>query len=356
MRVKYMPPELPPSSSICILRLSALGDVTHVLPVINAINLHYPGAKITWICGKLEYKLLQHVPDIEFIVFDKSAGFSSYSSLYQLLSGRRFDVLLHMQVAARANLASMLISADRRIGWDRENSRDLHHLFVNDSIASEKNRHQVQAFLAFARALGIETLTPVWNLPIQNEAIAWVDHQISREQRVLLVSPCSSHRLRNWPVDRYAAVADYAVKLGMQVVICGGRSELEITTGQAIEDAMQAGALNLVGKDTLQQLIAMLARADVVLTPDSGPAHIANAVGTKVIGLYACTNPQRSGPYNSLQHCVNRFPQAVSKFANTTLDKIRWNSKVELPGVMELITVEDVIAKLDELLAEVSQA
>lgn len=339
-------------SSICILRLSALGDVTHVLPLINALRLHYPGAKVTWICGKLEHKLLQHIPDVNFIVFDKSAGLSSYLDLYRQLSGRRFDVLLHMQVSARANIASLFIRAKKRIGWDWDSSRDLHQLFINSTIGGEKNRHQVQGFMAFTRALGIDVVTPVWNLPVLDEARAWVEQHVERDKKVLLISPCSSHLLRNWLVDRYAAVADYAADLGMQVVICGGRSDQEVSMGREIEQSMQAEAINLVGEDTLQQLIAMLARADVVLTPDSGPAHIANAVGAKVIGLYACTNPERSGPYNSLEHCVNRFPQAVTEFAHTTPDKIRWNKKIEQPGVMELISTEDVIEKLDNLLTE----
>lgn len=337
-------------ASVCILRLSALGDVTHVLPVVNALRERWPGIRITWVCGKLEYKLLQHIESIEFVIFDKRGGIGAYLDLRKALSNQTFDVLLHMQVAARANIASLCIKAKRRIGWDRANSRDLHHLFVNEMIESRAERHQVDAFLAFAARLDASSSEPAWNIPVQADAVQWVNDRIDTADKVFLISPCSSHALRNWTVERYAQTADYAISRGMRVVICGGPSELEKTTGARIEASMQGQAINLVGEDTLQQLLALLQRADVVLSPDSGPAHMANAVGTPVIGLYACTNPKRSGPYNSLQHCTNRFGEAVEKFAAGK--KLRWNSKIEQPGVMELITVEEVIAKLDNLLAE----
>jgi len=351
MSEQTMPSSQKAIRSICILRLSALGDVTHVLPVINAIRAAYPDAAVTWICGTLEYRLLQHVPGIRFIVFDKRGGLPAYFKLRKQLSAEIFDVLLHMQVAARANIASLCIRARRRIGWDRDNSRDLHHLFTNASIQAEPRRHQVQAFLAFARALDIDVHEPEWNLPVQDEARAWVRERITETDKVFLLSPCSSHALRNWPVERYAAVADHAASKGMRVVLCGGPSDFERDTAGQIERHMQAECLNLVGQDTLQQLIALLERADIVMSPDSGPAHIANAVGTPVIGLYACTNPARSGPYGSLQHCVDRFPEAARQFADASLDQLRWNKKIEQPGVMELITVADVVVKLEALLS-----
>jgi heptosyltransferase I len=108
--------------------------------------------------------------------------------------------------------------------------------------------------------------------------------------------------LRNWQPSRYAEVADFAVeKLNMRVVLTGGPSDLEINTGQEIEAAMHAQAQNLIGKDTITQSVALLKKATLVISPDSGPAHLASAVGTPVLGLYAATPSKRSGPYNSLE-------------------------------------------------------
>ena len=113
--------------SLCILRLSALGDATHTLPVVRAIQQHWPGTRISWIIGKLERRLLAGVDGVEFLVFDKRGGWGEVRRLREALRGRHFDVLLHLQVAARANLLSRLVEAPVRLGWDRARSRDFHH-------------------------------------------------------------------------------------------------------------------------------------------------------------------------------------------------------------------------------------
>ncbi len=165
---------------------------------------------------------------------------------------------------------------------------------------------------------------------------------------VLLLSPCSSHTRRNWSVDRYAAVADHAAhELGMKVVLSGGPSDLERDTAAAIEATMQAPALNLVGKDTLTQSLAVMERSAVVLTPDSGPAHMASALGTPVVGLYAATWSRRSGPYRYLDLCVDRYPEAARKFRGKPPEALRWGHRIEEPGVMDLVTVDAVIDRLD---------
>ncbi len=120
--------------SICIMRLSAIGDVTHVVPVIHAIRTHLPEARITWIIGKLEARLLNGLPGVEFIVFDKKGGFDAIRQLRSKLKDRKFDVLLHMQVAARANLLSRLVKSPLRIGWDKSRWRDRHQWFINQSV------------------------------------------------------------------------------------------------------------------------------------------------------------------------------------------------------------------------------
>jgi heptosyltransferase I len=102
-----------------------------------------------------------------------------------------------------------------------------------------------------------------------------------------------------------------------------------------------------VGKDTLEQSKALLKKADLVISPDSGPAHIASALGTPVIGLYAATWSRRSGPYNSLDLCVDQFEQAALKFRGKSPEDLRWGTRIEEPGVMDLITTSAVIHKLE---------
>jgi heptosyltransferase I len=157
--------------------------------------------------------------------------------------------------------------------------------------------------------------------------------------------------LRNWRADRYAAVADYAARRhGMRVILCGGPSEIERSTGRAIEAAAELPLINQIGKDTLPQLLALLGRATVLVAPDSGPVHMATMVRTPVVGLYAATNPERSGPYLSRPFCVNAYPAAARQFRRRPPERLPWTEKIEEPGVMDLITVEQVTAKLDQAL------
>ena len=336
------------------MRLSAIGDVTHVVPLIHNIRKYIPQAKVTWIIGKLEARLLNGLPGVEFIVFDKKGGFEAVRQLRQTLKGRKFDVLLHMQVAARANLLSRLVKAPTRIGWDKPRWRDRHQWFINKSVRSVPHQHQVDAFLEFARALDIPVDPPIWNLPISAEDINWAKQILGDHGRpILMISPCSSHPLRNWPADRYAEVADYAIsEMNMHVVLTGGPSELEITTGQQIEAAMKNKAQNLIGKDTINQSVALLQQATLVISPDSGPAHLASAVGTPVIGLYAATPSKRSGPYNSLDLCVDKYTEVARKFRNKEPEQLRWGQRIEYPGVMDMIETADVLKKLTEFAQE----
>ncbi len=344
-------PLIDPPKSLCVLRLSALGDATHTVPVINALRHQWPDTSITWIIGKLEHRLLGHLPGIEFVVFDKRGGLNAIRQLRERLRGRQFDVLLHMQVALRANLISRLVRAPIRLGWNRERSRDRHHWFVNHAVRNVPFQHQVEGFLEFAWALGVPPAPPVWDIPINSQDQDWAEQQLPAEQPTLLISPCSSHARRNWQTERYAAVADHAIEhLGMRVALTGGPSPREVETGQAIMAAARHGVLNLIGKDTLGQSMALLRRATVLLSPDSGPAHIASALGTPVLGLYAATWSRRSGPWRSLDLCVDRFPEAARQFRGKEPEELRWGTRIEEPGVMDLVEVDEVIAKLDSFL------
>ena len=148
-----------------------------------------------------------------------------------------------------------------------------------------------------------------------------------------------------------SALEDAAARLGLRVLICGGRSELELQYGERIAALMRQPCVNLVGKDTLLEFLATLQRATVLISPDSGPAHMATTVGTPVIGLYAATNPARSGPYYSRQWCVDRYEAAALKFMGKPAAELPWTEKIEQPGVMDLITPGDVIERLDALMA-----
>lgn len=338
---------VPPPRSLCLLRTSAIGDVTHVVPLVRTLQRHWPQTRLTWIVGKLERRLVGDLDGVEFVTFDKGAGLAGFRDVRAQLAGRRFDALLHLQIAMRANLLSRLVDAPLRIGYDRARAKDLHGLFVNRRIAARAGQHVLDAIGSFVEPLGLTQDTVRWDLPIPAEAEAFAASHLPPGPRTLVVSPVSSHRLRNWRPERYAAVADHAVDaLGWRVVLCGGPSALEREVGDAIKARMRHAPLDLIGKDTLKQLLAVLRRANLLLTPDSGPMHMANAVGTAVLGLHAATNPARSGPYSDRRWCVDRYDAAARRFRGRPAAELPWGSKIEEPGVMDLIEVDDVIERL----------
>jgi heptosyltransferase I len=341
-----------PPERVCVLRLSALGDVCHALPVVRTLQDAWPQARITWILGSLEHRLLGHLPDLEFVVFDKKAGVSGYRDLHRRLADRDFDVLLHMQLALRASLAAAVVPARAKLGFDRARARELQWLFTTDRIAPRSREHVLDSLFGFAEALGLRERSMRWDIPLPSAAIEYARRAIGEGQPTLVLSPCSSHALRNWSAERYAAVADHAAaRHGLHVLLCGGRSSLEREYGARIERLMRQPCVNLVGKDTLLELLATLQRATVLLTPDSGPAHMATTVGTPVIGLYAATNPARSGPYYSRGWCVDRYEAAAQSFLGRSSADLPWTAKIERPGVMDLVTVDAVVERLDALMA-----
>jgi heptosyltransferase I len=336
--------------SVCILRLSAIGDTCHVVPIVRTLQQAWPTTQLTWIIGKTEARLMHLVEGVEFITVDKRA---SGAALAAQLRGRQFDILLHMQLALRASLIATRTRAAIKLGFDRSRARELQWLFTNARIAPRAREHVLDSFFGFLEALGIRERLLRWDLPLPPEARAYAAQLIPDAQPTLVISPCSSHVLRNWPAVRYAALAAHAVtRHGMRVILAGGGSLLERSTGEQIQRACAAPLVNQIGKDTLPQLLALLGRARVLLTPDSGPAHMATMAGTPVIGLYAATNPARSGPYLSRRWCVDAYPEAARVFRGLEPEELPWTHKIEEPGVMELISVEQVSARLDELMAQ----
>ncbi|WP_266181648.1 glycosyltransferase family 9 protein [Dyella humicola] len=338
---------MPAPSSICLLRTSAIGDVTHVVPLVRTLQKAWPQTELTWIIGKLERRLVGDLPGVTFVTFDKGAGLAGMRAVGEALGGQRFDALLQMQVALRSNLLSLFIKARQRVGYDKARAKDGHGLVISERIPARTGEHVLEAIGSFCEPLGLKQTDVQWGIPIPEQAHTWAAEQLPGDTPTLLVSPTSSHVLRNWRPERYAAVMDHANARGWRVVLVGGPSPLERQMADAVLGACSHAPLNLTGKDTLKQLMAMLARAPMLLTPDSGPMHMANAVGCKVLGLHAASNPDRSGPYSDRRWCVNKYDEASRKYFGKPASEILWGSKIEKPGVMDLISVDDTIDRFE---------
>ncbi|MGH8370354.1 MAG: glycosyltransferase family 9 protein, partial [Gammaproteobacteria bacterium] len=329
-----------PPASACILRLSAVGDVCHTLPVVRTLQAAWPESRFTWIIGKLEASLVGDIPGIEFIIFDKAQGRAAYGDLRRRLAGRHFDLLLHMQLSLRASLASLLaIRADDKLGFDRERAHDLQWLFTNRRIPHRDRQHVMDSLFGFAEACGVSSRELRWDIPIPHDAEAFARAQIPDDSPTLVISPCANARFRNfrnWRAEHYAAVADYAVKQhGLRVILSGGPSAVEREVGDRILAAMKTTPLDLIGKTSLKQSLAILRRATALISPDSGPVHMGTTVGIPVIGLYATTNPDRAGPYLSQRWRVDRYPDAMQKFNQQETATAPWGTRVRDSAAMD---------------------
>ena len=338
-----------------MLRLSALGDVCNLVPTVRALQRQWPDARITWIIGKGEHSLLAGLSGVEFVVYDKSTGVAGMRTLWRELADTRFDVLLHMQQAMRASVLSLGLKADVRVGYDKARAKDAQHWFTQRQLTPHPRAHVLESYLDFARFLGVEDLSLDWNLPVPETAVEEA-RRIVGESPYLLISPCANPRLRNfrnWSAEGYAAVIEHAWRqYGLKTILTGGGSTQERQLGERIRTLCpDEVVIDVIGDTSLKGLLALIRGSRAVIAPDSGPVHMANALGTPVVGLYATTNPDRAGPYRWRDYVVDRYPDAVRTFLHKSPAEIPWGQRVRHPDAMSLIRAEDVIERLEAVLA-----
>lgn len=348
----------PKPEAVCLVRLSAIGDCCHTLPVVRTLQAAWPDTRFTWIIGRTEFGLLEGASGIEFITFDKRTPWASLASIRRQLATRRFPLLLHMHASMRANLVSSVVHARRRLGFDRARARDYQWLFTNERIAPTASQHVMDGLFSFAEHLGVQQRVLRWDFSLGADDRRCADELAAGSRPLCVISPCSSQRFRNyrnWSIANYAAVARHLVtNRGARVVLTGGPSELEREYGAAIEQSLRGAAngqvINLIGQTRLKQLFAIIEASDLVICPDSGPAHMATAANVPVVGLYGTSNRHRTGPYFSQRLVVDRYPEAVQQEFGKPVDALRWGERVRDPGAMDLIRVDDVLARVDAVL------
>jgi heptosyltransferase I len=344
-----------PPDSLCVVRLSAIGDCCHTLPVLRTLQAVWPATRLTWIIGRTEHALLQDTDGIEFVTYDKAAPWASLACIRRTLAGREFPILLHMHASMRANWVTAMVRARRRIGFDRRRARDSQWWFSTERIPARPEQHVIDGLFGFLEYLGIRERVMRWDIPVSDDDRAFAAAQIAGYRPTVVISPCSSQRFRNyrnWRVERYVELARrLQAGFGARVILTGGRTEVEQEYGHEIA-AGAPGSINLVGGTTLKQLYALIREVQLVICPDSGPAHLATAAGTPVVGLYATSNRYRTGPYLSQALVVDRYPEAVQREFGVPPSELRWGQRVRDPAAMDLISVDDVVASCARVLGK----
>lgn len=337
---------------VALVRLSAIGDCTLVLPVVRALLRQQPELELHWIIGKAAYSLLKHSthPRLHFIAIDKPKSISDYKALKKQLSPIKFDAVLAMQASARSNLIYPIIKSTRKIGFDKIRARDWQWLFTNEKITFI-DEHLHDSFKRFAEQLTHSTLEVAaddWLIHLSEDSQQSI-LELNLPEQFVVINPAASKLERCWSIENYVCLIQLIKKqYDLPVVLTGGPDKLDHDLAQAIEREVEV--INCVGKTSLQQLAAILQKAKACTAPDTGPAHIANGVGTPVIGLYAVASSKLSGPYLNKVLTVDKFEQAVQQILGKELTDISWRTRVHNRQAMDLIGVDEVMEKLDSIL------
>lgn len=294
---------------ICIVMLSAIGDAVHVLPVANALKRAWPDSRITWIVQPPAHALVWDHPAIDdFLVFRRSRGIRAWRSFAEVrdaLRGRRFDLLLGLQVYLKAGLLTAIVDASVKLGFDRARARDAQWLFTNMRIPAHEPQHVQDQYFEFLSFLGIDPEPVVWRLePTHEEQLARQAFFERLDRPACAAVVATSKAEKDWTAAGYARVLEAVEREhGLRPVIVGGASDRERRVAaeviaEARVDVVDASA------DDVRKLLWLLSGSSLVLSPDTGPLHIARAIGTPVVGLYGYTNPKRTGPYRAFEDLV----------------------------------------------------
>jgi heptosyltransferase I len=347
-----MSPDAAPSS-IAVLRMSALGDVVMSLPLLRTLQKAFPGAKLHWIVARPFHTIVEGLDGVELIVIDKPRGPLSYWRLYRQMRQYEFDWLLVPHASMRANLVMAVTRAKRKIGFGELHSRDLQHLFVDEFVPA-RPEHLIDSFLRFAEYVGASERVLEFGLPVTEEERAWARAQLAACAGIkLAVVLASSKAERNWPLERYReALNRIAARWPLTVVLVGGQGEAERALAASLKEGLAAPVVDLVGRTSLRQLAALMGEVDALLAPDTGPLHIAEAMGTPVVGLYAVAPSKKTGPYLEPQWSVDVFAEAAATILGRGVERLGWHSRVHDARALRLIRVDAVVDRLEALFAD----
>jgi len=286
---------------ICLIKPSALGDIVQTLPILPILRERFPGANISWVIGSPFADLLEGHPHLdELILFHRRGGAGKFFRLLRTLRSRRFDLVFDLQGLLRTGLMTWATRAPWRIGLEtaREGADWACHFTLPNT-----NRH-VPAHLRVwqvAEALGMGHCRRETMIPVRKEDRVWARRRLAGlSPRLLVIHAGAQWETKRWPPGQFAYVAAKAARrFGMSPVLVGSAGERHIAQDmekQICKFVPNVRLMNLAGETSLKQLAAVLELAEVVLSNDSGPMHMAAGLGPPVVGLFTCTSPERSGP------------------------------------------------------------
>ena len=337
-------------NNILIIKPSSIGDVIHALPFLKAIRGRYPDAVISWLINRGIDEIIRDNPNLdEVILFERKRWggfddigykFKGLTEFIRELRQKRFDLVIDLQGLFRSGLITYLSGADSRIGF--ANAREFSPIFYNYKVSHPPiEMHAVDRYLLIAKELGADITKKDFKINIPEKEKRYAASLISRNKKrpLIAINPSARWETKMWPLKRYAGLIDaIAVKLKAQPVLIGSKED-EVRVNELLSMTMSR-PLNLSGKTSLLQLSALLKKVALLITNDSGPMHIAAAVGTPVIAIFGPTRPVRTGPYGN-GHVVLQSGLPCANCLKKRCSDLK---------CMESITVDEVFNSVKKLL------
>jgi heptosyltransferase-1 len=310
---------------IALIKLSSLGDVVHALPVAATLKAARPQARLTWIVERREAAVLEGHPALdEIVVVDTRAwrrvrrpgaartALTEMRALRRRLKAARFEVAVDLQGLMKSGTIAWATGAPQRIGFHRGWGREpLGALFTNRHVTPPASaRHVVEQYLALLEPLGITERRLEFHLPVAPAAQTRLDQWLASaglkpQQRLVVLNPGAGRPDKRWPIGHFATLAArLGQEAGAHVVVAWGPGEERQARAIVAGSAAAGPRAVLAPATSLHELIALLRRASVMVAADTGPLHLAAALGTPCVGLYGPTSAARNGPYGAGQRTV----------------------------------------------------
>lgn len=338
--------------NILVIKMSALGDVMHAIPCADALRKLYPTAKITWIVHPQFGAFIPERPIVDEVIYFDKAEFSKQNlpgkikrilALRRELKKRNFDLVIDLQGLFKSAVVSLLTGCPTRIGYNdmREGSG-----LISKAIHGPNDKgHVVQQYLDVIRFLGSKVEEPVFPMPsLQDEKekmrriLLSEKTEIDWSKTVVLV-PGAGWVTKEWPESYFAKLANQLLADGQTVILAGGPAE--IPKADIIANLVTEGkVINLIGKTSLRELAALMGIVVMCIGGDTGPVHIAAAMGCKIIALFGPSSGHRAGPYGSQVKIISSKVNCCPCFKRECPLHKNCMSKITVEEVYESITAD----------------
>jgi heptosyltransferase-1 len=312
---------------ILIVKLSAIGDVIHTLPALNALREHYPDAHITWLVEAAAADLVIGHRALDRVIvsnrkhwIDQLKGRARWTAISEMrefwgeLRDTRYDMVIDFQGLLKSGVLVWLARGKRKIGFDKGMQHQEHsYLFLNDRVPPvDMEVHALTRGLKLLTAIGVKTGKVAYHVPFSEtdrEATRDLlrDQHVSGSRPLVAINPVALWETKLWLNDRFAQLADRLVnQYHVDVVFTGGPADRR--TVDTILSMMTAPAADLTGRTSLNMLAALYRQAALLVTTDTGPMHLAAAMDTPVVALFGPTAPWRTGPFGPGHQVIRTAP------------------------------------------------